>query len=110
MSNIKITDSKSGFIRRLIDVRPITRDDLILIIKDIYGDVDKFLDMLDDGEFNPNFNCIYQDEELYIIDDTANRYIHWYKKTHIGRDFHTDMESKEEIREFFKRLSKGRLE
>lgn len=85
----------------------ITRDDLILIIKDIYGSVDKFLDMLDDGEFNPNFNCIYQDEELYIIDDTANRYIHWYKKTHIGRDFHTDMESKEEIIEFFKRLSKG---
>lgn len=85
----------------------ITRDDLILIIKDIYGSIDRFLDMLDDGEFNPNFNCIYQDEELYIIDDTANRYIHWYKKTHIGRDFHTDMESKEEIIEFFKRLSKG---
>lgn len=88
----------------------ITRDDLVLIIKDIYGSVDKFLDMLDEGEFNPTFIVGCQDEELYIIDDTANRYLHWYKKTHIGRDFYTDMESKEEIIEFFKRLSKGRLE
>lgn len=88
----------------------ITRDDLVQIINDIYGDVDKFLDIIDDDNVPVNFSCIYQDEELYLIDDSANRYIHWYKKTHIGRDFHTDMETKEEIKEFFKRLSKGRPE
>lgn len=88
----------------------ITRDDLIQIIKDIYGDVDKFLDMIDEDNIPMNFTCIYQDEELYIIDNYANRYIHWYKKTHIGRDLHTDMRTKGEIREFFERLSKGNIE
>lgn len=88
----------------------ITRDDLVQIIEDVFGDIDKFLDMIDDDNLPINFTCIYQDEELYIIDNYANRYIHWYKKTHIGRDFHTDMRTKEEIKEFFKRLSKGNIE
>ena len=88
----------------------LSRDELVQIIEDIYGDIDKFLDMIDDNNVPANFTCIYQDEELYLIDDFANRYVHWYKKTHIGRDFHTDMTTKEEIREFFKRLSKGRAD
>ena len=94
-------------LRKEVEDEQITRDDLVKIISDIYGDIDKFFDMIDDYDIPINFTYIYQDEELYIIDDSANRYIHWYKKTHIGRDFHTDMKTKEEIREFFKRLSKG---
>lgn len=85
----------------------ITRDDLVQIIKDVYGDTEKFLDMVDDDNIPMNFTCIYEDEELYLIDNSKHRYVHWYKKTHIGRDFHTDMKSKEELIEFFKRLSKG---
>lgn len=87
--------------------KEITRDDLIKIINDVYGDVYKFLDIIEEDNIPVNFSYIYQDEELYIIDNTANRYIHWYKKTHIGRNFHTDMKTKKEIREFFIRLSKG---
>ena len=84
----------------------ITREELIQIINDIYGHVDNFLDLIEGNNVPTNFTVIYQEEELYIIDNVAHEYIHWYKKTHIGRDFHTDIKTTEELIEFFKRLSR----
>lgn len=79
----------------------ISRVELYENINRIFGSIDKFLDIVE--EDIPNCYISFKDEDEYVIIDTrAHRYISWYK--HIGRDFDTDMSSKEEVISFLERL------
>ena len=79
----------------------ISRDDLYKEIERIFGNIDKFLDIVE--EDRPCCYISFKDEDEYVvIDSRAHRYISWYK--HVGRDFDTDMETKEEVILFLERL------
>lgn len=79
----------------------ISRDELYENVNRIFGSVDKFLDIVE--EDRPCCYVSIKDEDEYlVIDSRAHRYISWYK--HVGRDFDTDMETKEEVISFLERL------
>ena len=82
------------------------RSEFVNHIETIFGDVDKFFDIIEEGviEFdylqNPSDGC---SGEIYIVDRETKQYVNWYKLTHIGRDFHTNM-TDEVIVNFLKKL------
>ena len=82
----------------------INRSELCEAIKRIFGSVEKFLDIIEEDLPYGYHYYKYDGEEIYIIDRYYNRYINWYKLTHVGRDFHTDMKTKEEVIDFLQRL------
>ena len=83
------------------DSKVISRDDLYKEIDRIFGSTDKFLDIVE--EDTPNCYISFKDEDEYVVIDTrAHRYISWYK--HVGRDFDTDMQTKDEVISFLQRL------
>lgn len=79
----------------------ISRDDLYKEIDRIFGNIDKFLDIVKEDTPNCYISFKYEDEYV-VVDSRAHRYISWYK--HVGRDFDTDMSSKEEVISFLERL------
>ena len=86
------------------DSEVISRDELCNEIKRIFGDCDKFLDIIEeDIPYGYHF-FKYDGDEIYIIDTRKCKFINWYKLTHIGRDLHTDMKSKEELIKFLEDL------
>ena len=79
----------------------ISRYDLYTAIDRIFGSMDKFLDIVE--EDTPiGYNAMRVEDDYFLIDNRAHRYISWYK--HVGRDFNTDMCSKDEIISFLERL------
>ena len=82
----------------------ISRAALCEAIKRIFGSGEKFLDIIEEDLPYGYHYCKDDSDEIYIIDYTHHKYIHWYKLTHIGRDFHTDMKTKEEVIDFLQRL------
>ena len=82
----------------------ISRDELCEVVDRIFGSEEKFLDIIEEDIPYGYHYYKYDDEEIYIIDTFHNRYINWYKLTHLGRDFHTDMKTKEEVIDFLQRL------
>ena len=82
----------------------INRSELCEAIKRIFGSGEKFLDIIEEDLPYGYHYCKNDSAEIYIIDYTHHKYIHWYKLTHIGRDFHTDMKTKEEVIDFLQRL------
>lgn len=82
----------------------ISRATLCEVIKRIFGSVEKFLDIIEEDLPYGYHYYKYDGEEIYIIDRYHNKYINWYKLTHVGRDFHTDMKTKEEVIDFLQRL------
>ena len=82
----------------------ISRAELCKAITKIFGSGEKFLDIIEEDLPYGYHYCKDDSAEIYIIDYTHNKYIHWYKLTHIGRDFHTDMKTKEEVIDFLQRL------
>lgn len=82
----------------------ISRDELCEAITRIFGSGEKFLDIIEEDLPYGYHYCKDDNAEIYIIDHMHNKYIHWYKLTHIGRDFHTDMKTKEEVIGFLQRL------
>lgn len=82
----------------------ISRDELCEAVDRIFGSVEKFLDIIEEDLPYGYHYCKDDSAEIYIIDYTHHKYIHWYKLTHIGRDFHTDMKTKEEVIDFLQKL------
>ena len=82
----------------------ISRDELCEVIDIIFGSEEKFLDIIEEDIPYGYHYYKYDGEEIYIIDTFHNRYINWYKLMHVGRDFHTDMKTKEEVIAFLQRL------
>lgn len=82
----------------------ISRPALCEAIKRIFGSEEKFLDIIEEDIPYGYHYYKYDGEEIYIIDRYHNKYINWYKLTHVGRDFHTDMKTKEEVIAFLQRL------
>ena len=82
----------------------ISRDELCEVVDRIFGSEEKFLDIIEEDIPYGYHYYKYDGEEIYIIDRYHNKYINWYKLTHVGRDFHTDMKTKEEVIAFLQRL------
>lgn len=82
----------------------INRDELCEAVDRIFGSEEKFLDIIEENIPYGYHYYKYDGEEIYIIDRYHNKYINWYKLTHVGRDFHTDMKTKEEVIDFLQRL------
>lgn len=82
----------------------ISRDELCEAVDRIFGSEEKFLDIIEEDLPYDYHYYKYEGEEIYIIDRYHNKYINWYKLTHLGRDFHTDMKTKEEIIDFLQNL------
>lgn len=84
------------------------RNELVNQIESIFGDLDVFLDIVQDDDLY-GYDIIQKDEEVYIIDTEHCQYLNWYKLTHVGRAMHTDMDDTQLI-EFLKRMYKKYLE
>lgn len=84
----------------------ISRSALCEAIRRIFGSEEKFLDIIEeDLPYGYHYCADKNDgEEIYVSDVKHRQYIHWYKLTHIGRDFNTDMKTKEEVIDFLQRL------
>jgi hypothetical protein len=82
----------------------ISRNELCEAVDRIFGSEEKFLDIIEEDIPSGYHYYKYEGEEIYIIDHFHNRYINWYKLTHVGRDFHTDMKTKEEVIDFLQNL------
>lgn len=82
----------------------ISRAELCEAVKRIFGSEEKFLDIIEEDLPYGYHYFKYDGEDVYIIDHFHNRYINWYKLTHVGRDFHTDMKTKEEVIDFLQNL------
>lgn len=85
----------------------ITRDDLCEVVKDIYGDVDKFLDDVEEdctSRFSVfcTINESPADGDILILDNKTKQYISWYKLSHVGRDLYTNIPFKIAAYEFIK--------
>jgi len=87
------------------------RNEFVNHIENIFEDIDKFFDIIEKGVIgfdylqNPSDGC---SGEIYIVDRDTKQYVNWYKLTHIGRDFHTNM-SDEEIVNFLKKLKNASI-
>ena len=83
----------------------VTREELTNIIFD-EKDPDTFYDIFETNGAGPRFDCLHLvgfcpgDGECYIVDRETGHYINWYKLYHVGRDYTTNMSSKEEIKLF----------
>lgn len=89
------------------ELKVITRDDLCEVVKDIYGDIDKFLDDVEeDCTIRFNVFCTINEcpgnGDILILDNETRQYISWYKLSHIGRDLHTNIPFKIAAYEFIK--------
>ncbi len=82
-----------------------SREKFVEEIEKIFGTLDIFLDIVEDGGVG-GYDMIKDNDEIYIIDENNCQYIHWYKLTHVGRDFHSDIKTWDGIVEFLKRLKK----
>ena len=85
----------------------ITREDLCDVAQAIYGDIDKFLDDVEEG-YTRQFSvfCTINESpgngDVLILDNETHQYISWYKLSHIGRDLHTNIPFKIAAYEFIK--------
>jgi hypothetical protein len=74
----------------------ITRDLLCEKIKNVFGDYDTFLDLIEFGDSNrfelfvSNGDCVGSGNVL-LLDLETGYFLRWYKLTHIGRDLYTNM-------------------
>lgn len=89
----------------------ITREMLCEIVKDVYGDVDKFLDDVEeDCVYRFNVYCTINESpgngDILILDNHNLWYVGWYKLSHLGRDLHTNMERYEEVLQFISDFKK----
>ena len=98
---LKVQEKETGY-KPSYEV--ISRDELCEAVDRIFGSEEKFLDIIEEDIPYGYHYYKYDGEEIYIIDRYHNKYINWYKLTHIGRDFHTDMKTKEEVIDFLQRL------
>lgn len=91
----------------------ITRDELCKVVKDIYGDVDKFLDDVEEdcirrfGVFC-TINEASGNGDILILDYETHQYISWYKLSHIGRDLHTNVPTITAAYEFIKAFKEAK--
>lgn len=83
----------------------LTREDLCKVVKEVYGDIDKFLDDVEeDSVYKYSVFCSINESpcngDVLILDNDTNRFISWYKLSHLGRDLHTNINSEVELFEF----------
>lgn len=83
----------------------ITREELCNIFFD-EKDPDTFYDIFESDGASPRFDCTHSntisisDGECYIIDRETGNYVNWYKETHFGRSYTTNMATKDELIQF----------
>lgn len=73
---------------------PNLRDEFNNLVEKVFGDVDKFLDLID-GTGTCEFDVAVTERpsgEYYIINRQTGEYINWYKYTHLGRDIHMNFD------------------
>lgn len=85
----------------------ITREDLCKVVKEVYGDIDKFLDDVESGCIRRfSIFCTINESvgngDILILDTETHQYISWYKLSHLGRDLHTNIPFKIAAYEFIK--------
>ena len=85
------------------DTNPNLRTQFEECVKEVFGDVDKFLDLIDSGGTYEKFDVVTgsnrPDDEYYVIDRKTGEYINWYKYTHIGRSIHMNF-NPEKMKDF----------
>lgn len=81
------------------------RQIVVETIKHVFGDTEKFLDMVDDidGIYDKYDFVKTIDEEFYIINRRTGEYVNWYKYTHIGRSVNMNFHPRY-LTNFFKLL------
>lgn len=72
------------------------REIFVNTVVNVFGAENKFLDFCENINYNSGRYDVFvcYDDESYIIDRQTGYYVNWYKFTHIGRDFHTNMSPK----------------
>lgn len=83
----------------------LTREDLCKVVKEVYGDIDKFLDDVEEDRIRRfSVFCTINESSgngnVLILDRETHQYISWYKFSHLGRDLHTNINSEVELFEF----------
>ena len=91
----------------------ITREELCDVIQWAYGNIDKFLDDVEEGcERQFSVFCTINEcpgnGDILILDNETKQYISWYKLSHIGRDLHTNIPSKIVAYEFIKAFKEAK--
>lgn len=83
----------------------LTREDLCKVVKEVYGDIDKFLDDVEeDCIIRFSVFCTINESsgngDVLILDRETHQYISWYKLSHLGRDLHTNIISYSFLKDF----------
>lgn len=90
-----------------------TRDDIseaFSVVFDTEDKKDKIFDRLTECKNSGGFIVQYWNEEVVIYNTYDGQFLNWYKLGHVGRCFHTNMTSYEELIEFFKDLYEDIME
>lgn len=80
------------------------------LVAENFKNNDEFLDAVEENDFGTHFECTCSvgesvgNGEIFIIDFDTGKYVNWYKLSHIGRSASTNVDSKEELEAFFKKL------
>ena len=85
----------------------ITREELCGVVKEVYGDIDKFLDDVESGcvrrfSIICTINESVGNGDILILDNETKFYISWYKLSHLGRDIHTNIIGVSFLEDFIK--------
>ncbi len=85
----------------------ITRVRLVEIVCTFAKNLDEFYDIFENNGAGPRFDCLtvvgehHSNTECYIVDRETGHYVNWYKAYHFGRSYTTNMQTEEEVMQFF---------
>lgn len=83
----------------------ITRDDITHSFDRYeYNSIDVLLDIIESNKNRSYYILQYVNETVLIYDTSEGKYLTWYKITHIGRSFTTNIETVEELDAFIDEL------
>lgn len=82
----------------------ITRDIINNEIENLFPNIDNLLDRIVYGQNTTCHILQYVNQTVLIYDTITDYYLSWYKLTHIGRAYHTNLESKTQLRMFLECL------
>ena len=95
------------------DTNPNLRTQFEECVKEVFSDVDRFLDLIDRGGTYEKFDVVTgrdrPDDEYYVIDRETGEYINWYKYVHIGRSIHMNF-NPEKMKDFLTRFKESEVE
>lgn len=91
----------------------ITREELCEAVKEVYGDIDKFLDDVKEGcsvRFTVfcTINESPSNSDVLILDTKNEKYIAWYKLSHLGRCIQTNLVFINDLTEFIQNFKESK--